>query len=94
MKLHIVEVEPYGSPILVAIVAQKFMGASEGDRLLSRIRPYFPTRPVMLVAVTDNGFKSYAHFQTHVLLSLLQLEYLNLTELDLCVPPPDPELPF
>ena len=94
MKLHIVEVEPYGSPILVAIVSPKFMDASQGDRLISRIRPYFPTRPVMLVAVTENGFKSYAHFQTHVLLSLLQLEYLNLTELDLRAPPPDAELPF
>lgn len=94
MKIHIVEVEPYGSPILVAIVPLEFMEAKAGDRLISRIRPYFPTRPVMLVAVTDNGFKSYAHFQTHVLLSLLQLECLHLTELDLSVPPPDAELPF
>lgn len=94
MKIQTVEVEPYGSPNLVAVVSPEFVEPIAGNQLISRIQPYFPTRPIMLVTVTDNGFKSYAHFQTHVLLALLQLENLVLTELDLNIPPPEKELPF
>jgi len=79
---------------VVAVVDLEFLEPVAGNKLILRIQPYFPARPIMLVAVADNGFRSYAHFQTHVLLALLQLEYLQLSELDLSIAPPEKELPF
>ncbi len=96
MKIQVAEVTPYGSPILIAVVEAKFIDAEHGNALILRIQPHFPLHPIMLVAVHEKGFKAHAHFQTHLLLALIQLEYLDLSELDLNAEPPatDDELPF
>ena len=96
MKIQVAEVTPYGSPIIIAIVDPEFMDSHAGNKLIARIQPYFPLWGIMLVAVVANGFRAYAHFQTHRLLALIQLEYLDLSELDLSLPPPEieSELPF
>ena len=96
MKIQVAEVTPYGSPVLIAIVPSDFTNPSNGSGLVRRIQPYFPTHPIMLVSIQGNGFRGYAAFETHTLLALIQLEYLDLRELDLDTPPvePDEELPF
>jgi len=96
MQLQVAEVTPYGAPILVAVVDPEFVNAERGNPLISRIQPYFPHHPIMLVAVKSNGFRAHAHFQTHLLLTLIQLEFLELSELDLNEPPTaaNEELPF
>lgn len=96
MKIQVAEVTPYGPPILVAIVPSEYTVSATGPGLIRRIEPHYPTHPIMLVSVESNGFRAFAPFQTHKLLALIQLEYLQLTELDLEMPPPDrdEELPF
>lgn len=94
MKVHVTEIEPYGSPLLVALVPSDFTNSTAGPGFVKRLQPYYKFLPIMLVSVETNGFRAYAAFQTHVLLALIQLEYLNFEELDLSTPPPDEELPF
>lgn len=96
MKIQVAEVTPYGSPVLVAIVPSDCTNPSNGAATLSRIQPYYPTHPIMLVSVEGNGFRAYATFETHMLLALIQLENLEVSELDLDVPPleAEEELPF
>lgn len=89
MKIQVTEVSPYGSPVLVAVVDSRFTTATEGRRLIERIEHHFPTHPIMLVSIEASGFRAYAPFQTHVLLALLQLEYLDLR----CFELPEPQGP-
>ena len=88
------EIEPYGSPLLVALVPSDFTNSTAGPNLVKRLQPYFRCLPIMLVSVETNGFRAHAAFQTHVLLALIQLEYLNFEELDLNTPPPEVALAF
>jgi len=95
MRIQVAEVTPYGAPTLVALVPSDFTVPVAGDDLLVKIQRHYPTHPIMLVSVEANGFRAYAKFQTHMLLALIQLEYLDLTELDLSQPVEDEsELPF
>ena len=94
MRIQVAEVTPYGSPILIALVPSEFTLSAAGDGLLSEIQRHYPTHPIMLVSVQPNGFRAYAKFQTHMLLALIQLEYLDLVEVDLAMAPPEEELPF
>lgn len=90
------EIDPYGAPIMVAIVEPTFTLPETGAQLLTTLQPYFPTHPIMLVSVEHNGYRAYAPFETHRLLALIQLEQLTLQEIDLSKPPPekDEPLPF
>jgi len=96
MKVQVAEVTPFGSPVLIAIVPTTFTGPVSGPGMLQKLQPYYRLHPIMLVSLEKNGFRAYATFETHMLLALIQLEFLDLTELDLSIPPPDPddELPF
>ncbi len=96
MKVQVAEVTPYGSPVLVAIVPSIYTDQSNGPKMLTRLQPYFRCHPIMLVSVEKNGFRAYATFETHMLLVLIQLEYLELKGIDLSVAAADEgdELPF
>ena len=95
MLIHVAEVTPYGAPTLIALVPSEFTVPEMGDPLLTRIQKHYPTHPIMLVSVETNGFREHAKFQTHLLLALIQLEYLDLAELDLSVAPVESDdLPF
>ncbi len=83
-----------GAELLVALVDSSSICPSVGDSLLKRIQPHYPTLPIMLVSIEDNGFKAYAAFQTGEILALLQLEELAFRDLDVDQPLPDQELPF
>lgn len=65
----------------------------EGDRILRLLQPFFPTLPIMLVSVQDNGFRSYATFQSSTLLSLAQFLNIPWQEYNLSIPPPPVDLP-
>lgn len=96
MKVHVAEVTPYGSPILVAIVPSIYTERSTGPGMLLQLQAHYQRHPIMLVSMEKNGFRAYATFETHMLLALIQLEFLDLKEVDLSVPPceEDDELPF
>lgn len=95
MRVHVAEITPYGSPIIVAIVPSEFTEKTSSTELIDRIEKHQRIYSVMLVSVERNGFRTHAKFQTHVLLALIQLEYLDLVEIDLDQPAfEDPELPF
>ena len=95
MRIQVAEVTPYGAPTLVALVPSEFTVTVAGDDLLVKIQRHYPTHPIMLVSVEANGFRAYAKFQTHMLLALIQLEYLDLVELDLATAPAESDdLPF
>jgi len=95
MRIQVAEVDPYGAPTLIAIVPSEFTMPGPGDQLLSQVQRHYPTHPIMLVSVEKNGFRAHATFQTHLLLALIQLEYLDLKELDLSLPiEENSELPF
>ncbi|NHZ34468.1 hypothetical protein [Massilia rubra] len=66
-----------------------------GPALLVRLQPYFPALPIMLVSIEDNGFRSFATFQTSELLALVQLEHVAFVEIDLDATSADTgQLPF
>lgn len=79
----------------VALVPSEFTVQAAGELLIQRIQKYYPCQAVMLVSVEKNGFRSFAYFQTHEFLALLQLDILVFNHIDLAVPPVDEsELPF
>ena len=96
MKIQVAEIEPYGSVIVVAIVESAYTAAEKWCEMLRRLQPYFRFHPIMLVSLETNGFRARAHFQTHLLLALIQLEVLSLREVDLAQLPAysDESLPF
>lgn len=96
MKIPVAQFSPYGPSIAIALVASQYTNAEHGPAVLKRLSPHFPTQGIMLVSVEDNGFKAFATFQTGVLLALIQLEYLQFSEVDLHKPPalPEQDLPF
>lgn len=93
-KIPVAEFDPYGAPVALALVPSNFTRPEQGARLIKRIQPYLPTRPIMLVSLEDNGYRAYASFQTHVLLMHAQLQYLDFFEVDLSAEPPSPLPPF
>lgn len=86
---------PYGADIIVVLVDSLDTVAGTGDSMLMRLTPFFPTMPIMLISVEDNGFRAYATFQTGVYLALLQLDLIVFHDLNLNTRPPDTSaLPF
>lgn len=94
MLVRIAEAVSHGASFVVAIVPSEFTTPKTGPAMISRIQRHRPTMPIMLVSIEDNGPRAYAPFETHVLLSLLQLENLQLELLDLEAAILEPELPF
>lgn len=104
MKYAIVDIEEQAGifatlpqlKVLAVLVDSAFTLPGPGDKLLREILPHFPALPTMLVSIEDNGFRAYAHFQTHTLLAYLQIPLIHWEDLDLSVPlqPSIDELPF
>jgi hypothetical protein len=80
--------------VLVVLTESQFTVAGPGDDLLAKIRPHFPTLPVMLVSIEDSGFRAYAPFQTHTLLAYLQIPLIHWHDLDMAAPLPEEDPPF
>jgi hypothetical protein len=85
---------PYGPDIVVVLAPSSSTGLASGNALIARVQPHFPTSPIMLVSIEENGFRAHATFQTARLLALLQLELLSFAPVDLDEATQDQPLPF
>ena len=96
MKLDVAVAELKGVRVALAFPPPAWVAPGVGDVLLDRLRPYFPTLPVMLVAEHRHGVRAHAAFQAQALVEGADLARLRRTVIDLDVPPerPDGPLPF
>ena len=96
MKLEVALAELKGVRVALAFPPPAWVAPGVGDVLLERLRPFFPTLPVMLVAEHRHGVRAHAAFQAQALVEGADLARLRRTVIDLDVPPerPDGPLPF
>jgi hypothetical protein len=96
MKLEVAVTELKGVRVALAFPPPAWVAPGVGDVLLERLRPFFPTLPVMLVSVHRHGVRAHAAFQAQALVEGADLAQLQRTVIDLDVPPerPDGPLPF
>lgn len=71
----------------MALVESEYTLAGAGGPILRRLVPFYPTLPIMLVSVEDNGFRAWADFQTHEILAMVQTRKLEFTIVDTDFPP-------
>jgi hypothetical protein len=96
MRLDVAVAELKGVRVALAFPPPAWVAPGVGDVLLERLRPFFPTLPVMLVAVHRHGVRAHAAFQAQALVEGADLTRLQRTVIDLDVPAerPDGPLPF
>jgi len=93
MKLDVAVAELKGVRVALAFPPPAWVAPGVGDVLLERLRPYFPTLPVMLVALHRGSVRAHAAFQAQALVEGADLTRLQRTPLDLDVPPEPPDTP-
>jgi len=93
MKLEVAVAELKGVRVALAFPPPSWVAPGVGDVLLERLRPYFPTLPVMLVAVHRHDVRAHAAFQAQALVDGADLAHLPRTVIDLDVPPAPPDEP-
>lgn len=91
MKLEVALAELKGVRVAIAFVAPDQAVAGAGDVLLDRLRPHFPTLPILLAALDAHGVRAYAPFQAGVLVAGCDLAALARRVIDLDLPPSRPE---
>ena len=81
--------------LIVAYPHDSYVRPGVGDDLISRLMPYLPPLPIMLVSEGSRP-RAYAAFQTDEFLALLPSVKVQRFEVDLSAPPEDEEddLPF
>jgi hypothetical protein len=96
MKLEVALAELKGVRVALAFPPPAWVAPGVGDVMLERLRPHFPTLPVMLVSVQKHGVRAHAAFQAQALVDGADLTQLQRTVIDLDVPPalPDEPPPF
>jgi hypothetical protein len=96
MRLDVAVAELKGVRVALAFPPPAWVAPGVGDVLLERLRPFFPTLPVMLVSGHRHGVRAHAAFQAQALVDGADLTRLQRTVIDLDVPPerPDAPLPF
>lgn len=87
MKLEVALAELKGVRVALAFPPPAWVAPGVGDVLLERLRPHFPTLPVMLVSVQRHGVRAHAAFQAQALVDGADLAHLPRTVIDLDVPP-------
>jgi hypothetical protein len=93
MKLEVAVAELKGVRVALAFPPPSWVGPGVGDVLLERLRPHFPTLPVMLVAVHRHAVRAHATFQGQALIDGADLANLRRTVIDLDIPPALPDAP-
>jgi hypothetical protein len=93
MKLEVAVAELKGVRVALAFAPPAWVAPGVGDVLLERLRPHFPTLPMMLVSLHRHGMRSHAAFQAQALVEGTDLAHLPRTTIDLDVPPPPPDAP-
>jgi hypothetical protein len=96
MKLDVALADLKGVRVALAFPPPAWIAPGVGDVLLERLRPHFPTLPILLVSVRKHGVRAHAAFQAHALVDGADLTHLPRTTIDLDEPPapPDGPLPF
>jgi hypothetical protein len=87
MKLEVALAELKGVRVALAFPPPAWVAPGVGDVLLERLRPHFPTLPVMLVSIQRHGVRAHAAFQAQALVDGADLAHLPRTLIDLDVPP-------
>jgi hypothetical protein len=87
MKLEVALAELKGVRVALAFPPPAWVAPGVGDVLLERLRPHFPTLPVMLVSIQRHGVRAHAAFQAPGLVEGADLAHLPRTLIDLDVPP-------
>jgi hypothetical protein len=87
MKLEVALAELKGVRVALAFPPPAWVAPGVGDVLLERLRPHFPTLPVMLVSIQRHGVRANAAFQAQALVDGADLAHLPRTLIDLDVPP-------
>jgi hypothetical protein len=87
MKLEVALAELKGVRVALAFPPPAWVAPGVGDVLLERLRPHFPTLPVMLVSIQRHGVRAHAAFQAQALVEGADLAHLPRTLIDLDVPP-------
>jgi hypothetical protein len=87
MKLEVALAELKGVRVALAFPPPAWVAPGVGDVLLERLRPHFPTLPVMLVSIQRHGVRVHAAFQAQALVDGADLTHLPRTLIDLDVPP-------
>jgi hypothetical protein len=93
MKLDVAVAELKGVRVALAFPPPAWVAPGVGDVLLERLRPFFPTLPVMLVAVHRQGVRAHAAFQAQALVDGADLAHLQRRTIDLDIPPAPPDTP-
>jgi len=93
MKLDVAVAELKGVRVALAFPPPAWVAPGVGDVLLERLRPYFPTLPIMLVALHRGSVRAHAAFQAQALVEGADLTQLRRTTVDLDVPPAPPDAP-
>ncbi|KQV48994.1 hypothetical protein [Massilia sp. Root335] len=93
MKLEVALAELKGVRVALAFPPPAWVAPGVGDVLLERLRPHFPTLPVMLVSVQRHGVRAHAAFQAQALVDGADLAHLPRTLIDLDVPPAPADAP-
>lgn len=94
MRVEAALVELLGVRLAVAFVDDSWVRPGVGDQLISRLAPFLPPMPIMLVS-EGRPARAYAPFQTRALFELLPAAQVQRFEIDLAEDPEDEEeLPF
>jgi hypothetical protein len=93
MKLEVAVAELKGVRVALAFAPPPWVAPGPGDVLLERLRPHFPTLPVMLVSMHRHGVRAHAAFQAQALVEGADLAHLRRTTIDLDIPPSPSDAP-
>jgi hypothetical protein len=93
MRLDVAVAELKGVRVALAFPPPAWVAPGVGDVLLERLRPFFPTLPVMLVAVHRHGVRAHAAFQAQALVDGADFAHLPRQTIDLDMPPAPPDTP-
>ena len=93
MRLDVAVAELKGVRVALAFPPPAWVAPGVGDVLLERLRPFFPTLPVMLVSVHRHGVRAHAAFQALALVEGADLAHLPRQTIDLDIPPQAPDVP-
>jgi hypothetical protein len=97
MKVEVAIAELKGVRVAIAFPPPAWVAPGVGDALLERLRPHFPTLPLMLAGLQGRRIRAHAAFQAQALVDgcdLAGIGSLARHVIDLDIPPSLPETPL
>lgn len=96
MRIEVAIAELKGVRVAIAFPPPAWVAPGVGDALLARLKPHFPTLPIMLATLPARAggrVRVHAAFQARALAEGARLEALPRTAIDLDLPPAPPASP-